>query len=160
MPNKTYWTTKPRNVIRYETVTFQHPDIDPVRLVANQYEAAQLGGQSYTPVAMRVKLPQQDKDPIASVTVSFPRAVVGEAFKQALKSIQPFNRIVPITMLVEVWLSSDTANPQQSWALFVGEDGIVLTGDAVQITGTDDNPMILGVSTIYDPAVFTGLELL
>lgn len=45
MTNIAYWTTKPNNVIRHETVTFQHPDISPVRLVANQYEAALLGCQ-------------------------------------------------------------------------------------------------------------------
>lgn len=155
-----FWTQKPNNVIKYETVTFSHPDIDDVFLVANQYDAALLGGNTYTPVRMDVKLPEQDKDPIASVQVSFPRAIVGESFKQALKTINPFNRIVPITMTVSVWLSSDTENPQQSWNLFVGEDGITMTGDTVQVTGTDDNPMVYDVSTIYDPAVFTGLELI
>lgn len=158
--NTEYWATKPNNVIRYETVAFSHPDIDDVLLVANQYDAALLGGNTYTPVRMDVKLPEQDKDPIASVQVSFPRAIVGESFKQALKTINPFNRIVPITMTVSVWLSSDTASPQQSWSLFVGEDGITMTGETVQVTGTDDNPMVYDISTIYDPAVFTGLELL
>lgn len=155
-----YWTVKPNNIVRYETVSFSHPDIDDVLLVANQYDAALLGGNTYTPVRMDVQLPEQDKDPIASVRVSFPRAVVGEAFKQSLKQINPFNSIVPIGMTVSVWLSSDITTPEQSWNLFVGEDGITMTGDTVQVTGTDDNPMVYDVSTIYDPAVFTGLELL
>lgn len=160
MTNITFWTQKPNDVIRYETVVFSHPDIDDVLLVANQYDAALLGGNTYKPVRMEVKLPEQDKDPIASVSVSFPRAVVGEEFKQALKQINPFNRIIPISMTVSVWLSSDIATPQQSWSLFVGEDGIAMTGESVQVTGTDDNPMVYDISTIYDPAIFTGLELL
>lgn len=155
-----YWTKKPNDVIRYETVEFQHVDIDTVKLVANQYDAVTLGGVEYTPVAMSVNTPQQDRDPIASVTAKFPRAVVGEAFKQALKQIQPLNRIQPIKMIVSVWFSFDVSAPQQSWELFVAENGIVFTGDSVQVTGTDDNPMIQGISTIYDPAVFTGLEVL
>lgn len=160
MTDITYWTQKPSNIIRYETVAFSHPDIDGVFLVANQYDTAFLGGNTYTPVRMNVKLPEQDKDPIASVSVSFPRAFVGEKFKQALKQINPFNRIIPISMTVSVWLSSDVITPQQSWNLFVGEDGITMTGDTVQVTGTDDNPMVYDISTIYDPAIFTGLELL
>lgn len=158
--NFKFWTTKPNNVIRYETVAFSHPDIDDVLLVANQYDAALLGGNTYIPARMEVKLPEQDKDPIASVSVSFPRAVVGEHFKQALKQISPFNRIVPISMEFSVWISSDVSVPQQSWNLFVGDDGILMTGDTIQVTGTDDNPMVYDVSTIYDPAIFTGLELI
>lgn len=155
-----FWSQKPNNVISYETVTFDHPDIDMVSLVANQFDPVTLGGVEFTPVTMQVRMPNQSTDPVASVSVSFPRAVVGDAFKQALKQITPYNRIIPITMTVQSWLSSDPNNPQYTWDLFIGEDGITMSSDTIQISGADDNPMVLGVSTIYDPAVFTGLDFI
>lgn len=154
-----FWSAKSPDP-EYLAVEFGHAEFDtPIRLVANQFAPVTLGGNVHTPCAMSIKPPEQNSDPIARFTVTFPRAVVGREFKRRLKAISVGGRLSPITVAYRHYIGSDLTTPAMSWQLYVARDsGIVFTAEAVQVTATDANPMRLDASVIYDPSVFTGLR--
>lgn len=153
-----FWATKSKRP-EYLAVVFDHPEFEsPIRLVANQFAEVTLGGFVHTPANMGIKPPEQSNEPIAKLTVSFPRAVVGRDFKQRLKAITDGGRLAPITVTYSHYIGSDLVTPAISWELFVARDGgIVFTAEVVQVSATDVNPMRLSAAVIYDPTVFTGL---
>ncbi len=155
-----FWTVK-SPLAEYHAITFDHPAFDaPFRLVANQFAAVTLGGNGHTPAPMTITPPDQKSDSQPKLTMVFPRLVVGRQFKQQLKLLKDSGSRAPITVAYDVYLGS-TATPQLSWSLYVAEQGgIQFSTDAVQVTATVDNPMRRQVGVVYDPAVFTGLEIL
>lgn len=152
-----FWATK-SSLPEYLTVTFDHPDMGTIRLVADQYAPVTIAGHEYTPAPMSITPPEQASDPIAKLRVSFPRAVVGREFKRRLKQISAAGRLSPIVVTYSHWIGSDLSAPVSSWPLYVDRDsGIVFSSETVQVTATDDNPLRLNCSEIYDPTVWTGL---
>lgn len=153
-----FWAQKSTRP-EYLTVTFEHPEMgEPIRLVADQFAPVTIAGNVYTPAPMSITPPEQTNDPIAKLRVGFPRAVVGREFKRRLKQISIGGRLSPISVTYAHWLGSDLSAPVSSWSLYVDRDaGIVFGPETVQVTATDDNPLRLNCSEIYDPAVWTGL---
>ena len=158
MTPEQFWAQK-SSLPEYLTVTFEHPEMgEPIRLVADQFAPVTINGNEYTPAPMAITPPEQTNDPIAKLRVSFPRAVVGREFKRRLKQISAGGRLTPIGVTYSHWIGSDLSAPVSSWLLYVDrEAGIVFSPDTVQVTATDDNPLRLNCSEIYDPAVWTGL---
>lgn len=158
MTPEEFWATK-STLAEYLTVTFEHPEMGaPIRLVADQFAPVVILGNEYTPAPMAITPPEQTNDPIAKLRVSFPRAVVGREFKRRLKQISIGGRLTPISVTYAHWIAADLTVPASSWSLYVDrEAGIVFGPDSVQVTATDDNPLRLNCSEIYDPAVWTGL---
>lgn len=155
-----YWATK-SSLPEYEAVVFTHPAFSaPIRLVANKFATVTLGGQPHTPVPMQVKPPDQAGGSQPRLTLSFPRAVVGREFKRQLALVAAAGSQAPIAVTYSLYLG-DTAAPQVTWSLYVADaSGVVFGRDAVQLTATDDNPMRRPATLVYDPSVWTGLEIL
>ena len=156
-----FWATKAR-LAEYHAVVFEHPAFSggPVRLVANQFEDLTLGGFVHTAAPMQITPPEQKSGDLSRMTVAFPRPVVGRQFKQRLREIQDSGSREPITMHYQVYLGATDA-PQMSWVLYASDKGGVSFGrEFVQVVAGDDNPMRLPAAEIYDPEVFTGLQLL
>lgn len=160
MDKRTFWTTK-SPLAEYHGVTFSHQSFDaPFRLVANQFAEVTLGGAVHTPAPMTIKAPDQRGDVQPKLTLAFPRAVVGREFKRQLRLIAATGSREPIAVSYAVYLG-DTAAPEITWNLYAAEDGgIQFSAESVQVTATIDNPMRRAVAPIYDPAVFTGLEII
>jgi len=159
MDKREFWSSK-SPLPEFHSVTFTHPAIGPFRLVANQFAPVTLGGFEHTPAPMTIKPPDQSSNAQARLTMAFPRQVVGREFKRQLALIVASGSREPISVTYAIYLG-DTAVPQLTWSLYVGDaSGVQFTADAVQVVATDSNPMRRAVGPIYDPSVFTGLEIL
>lgn len=158
MDKRTFWSSK-SPLAEFHAITFDHPSFGgPIRLVANQFEEVTLGGNVHTPAPMTVQPPEQKGDSRPRMQIVFPRAVVGEEFKRKLALVTGSRE--PIAVSYAIFLG-DTDAPQVSWDLYVADQsGVTFSNSSVQVTATDDNPMRRAVGVIYDPAVFTGLELI
>ena len=160
MDKKQFWATK-SPLPEFHAITFTHPSFDaPFRLVANQFEAVTLGGYVHTPAPMSITPPEQGNTAQPKLTMVFPRAVVGREFKRQLRLVQDSGSRAPISISYAVYLG-DTTTPQITWELYASQDsGIAFSTDGVQVSATVDNPLRRNVSVIYDPSVFSGLEIL
>ena len=160
MDKAVFWSTK-SPLPEFHAITFSHPAMAvPFRLVANQFAAVTLAGHVHTPAPMTIKPPDQSSDAQPRMTLAFPRQVVGREFKRQLAIIVASGSREPITVTYAIYLG-DTDAPQLSWDLYVSESsGITFSAESVQVVATDSNPMRRAVAPIYDPAVFTGLELI
>lgn len=49
-------------------------------------------------------------------------------------------------------------SPIQDWTLYVTEDGIRISRDTLEVQASDDNPMILNMSQVYDLDRYPGLS--
>lgn len=160
MDKREFWATK-SPLPEYHTITFEHPAFDaPFRLVADKFEPVTLGGNVHTPAPMAIKPPDKRSDAQAKLTLSFPRQVVGREFKRQLRLIAQAGSRDPITVTYAVYLG-ETDAPKVTWQLYAADGaGVSFDADTVQVVATDDNPMRRGVGLVYDPSVFTGLELI
>lgn len=160
MDRRTFWSSK-SPLPEYQAITFEHSSFEaPIRLVADKFEAVTLGGEVHQPVPMSIKPPDQRGDTKPKLVLSFPRAVVGRDFKRAIARIQGAAVVEPIMVAYSLYLG-ETVTPEVSWTLYISDvGGIVFSPEVVQVTATESNPMRLNVAEIYDPAVFTGLELI
>lgn len=160
MDKRTFWSTKSPDP-EFHAVTFAHPSFSaPFRLVANQFEEVTLGGFVHTPAPMTIRPPEQSGSAQPRLTLSFPRQVVGREFKRQLRLLDISGSRDPISVTYAVYLG-DTDAPEITWALYVSDQsGIQFNADVVQVTASDDNPMRRFAAPIYDPSVFTGLELI
>lgn len=159
MDKREYWTTKPP-LPEYEALTFTHPSFSaPIRLVINEFAPVTLGSNVHTPVPAQVKEPDQAGGQVR-LTIAFPRAVVGTEFKRQVRLVQAAGSVAPITCSYARYLG-DTVAPEVTWELYVSDSGgITITPDSVQVVATDDNPMRRPATLIYDPATWTGLQVL
>lgn len=160
MDKREFWATK-SPLAEYHSITFDHEDFDaPFRLVANQYAAVTLGGNVHTPCTMRLVPPENRSDGNPTLTMAFPRPVVGRQFKAALRLVAAAGSREPIEVTYAVYFG-ETATPGITWTLYVAEaGGIVFRADTVQVTATLDNPLRTVAAPIYDPTRFTGLVAL
>ena len=160
MTKEEFWATKP-TLAEYHGIVFEHPSFEqPFRLVANQFASVTLAGEIHQPAPMSIKPPDQKSDAQARLTMTFPRQVVGREFKRQLRLIQASGSREPIRVTYSIYLGETTA-PQMTWQLYASDaGGVQFSTDAVQVVATDDNPMRRAVAPIYDPSVFTGLELI
>lgn len=160
MDRSTFWATK-SPLPEYEAITFDHPSFDgPIRLVANQFAEVILGGNVHTPAGMSITPPEQKSDGSPRLTLVFPRQAVGREFKRQLRLIAAAGSQAAITVLYAVYLG-ETDAPKVTWTLYVAEQGgIQFNTDSVQVLATVDNPMRRSAALIYDPAIYTGLELI
>jgi len=95
---RTFWASK-SPLPEYQAITFSHPSFEgPIRLVADKFEAVTLGGNVHQPVPMSVKPPDQRGDSQPKLVLTFPRAVVGRDFKQAIARIQGAAVVDPIVV--------------------------------------------------------------
>lgn len=158
MTPEEFFSTRP-TVAEYHSIVFSHPNFSaPVRLVANQFAAVTLGGNAHTPCPMTITPPEQTGDASPKLTMQFPRAVVGREFKRQLKLTAGSRE--PISVTYALYYDS-LVTPKMTWQLYVSDTGGVTFGaESVSVTATDNNPMRQFFASIYDPAIFTGLELL
>lgn len=158
MTKEEFWATKSPKP-EYHAIVFEHPAFDgPIRLVANQFQAVTLGGFSHTPAPMTINPPDQTGSAQSKLTVTFPRQVVGREFKRQLKLTAGTRQ--PIVVRHAVYLD-DLTTPALTWKLYASDaGGITFTADGVQVVATDDNPMRRSAAEIYDPGVYTGLEII
>lgn len=157
--DRKFWAQKnPQQ--EWETLKISHPDLaSPVRLVGNAFTQKTFGGEVYTPCSMTRRDPQQDSDLVPTASVTFPRALIGDALAEAIKQITPAGWLTPFSATVATWWDSDRASPSKRWDLYIKENGITMNSESVTISLSDDNPMVRSVSLLYDTSVFTGLEL-
>lgn len=161
MNQREFWSTK-NPAPEYEALTFTHDDFSqPFRIVANKFEDETLGGFLHQAVRMDIVLPEVGKNVGGSMTIKFPRIVVGRTFSQELRRITIAGRYKPITVQYARYQSPDITTPVQTLTLYVsGTKGVAMNADSVQVIATVDNPMRRSVARIYDVSVFTGLELM
>lgn len=160
MDKRKFWSSK-SPLPEYHGITFDHPAFGgAIRLVANQFDSVTLGGNVHTPAPMTVQPPEQKGDTRPRLQIVFPRAIVGQEFKRKLALVAESGLLTPVTVNYDIYLG-DTDVPQMSWDLYIADQsGVTFSNSSVQVTATDDNPMRHAVGVIYDPAVFTGLELI
>ncbi|URI08776.1 hypothetical protein MW290_24680 [Aquincola tertiaricarbonis] len=160
MDKREFWTTKSK-LAEYHAVVFEHPAFEaPFRLVANQFQPVTLAGALHTPVPMDLRAPEQKRGSQPKLQLAFPRPVVGREFKRQLRRISAAGSRAPIAVTYAVYLGNTDA-PQVTWQLYAAEaGGVTFSGDQVQVTATDNNPMRRSAAEIYDPNIFTGLQLL
>lgn len=160
MDKAEFWSTK-SPLAEYHAIEFSHPAFSaPFRLVANQFAEVTLGGHVHTPAPMTIKPPDSKGDAQPKLTLIFPRQVVGREFKRQLRLVTASGSREPITVTYSVYLG-DTIAPEVVWQLYAAEaGGVTFSQDAVQVSATDDNPMRRAVAPVYDPSIFTGLELI
>lgn len=160
MTKEEFWAAK-SPLPQYQAVVFEHPAFEAsIRLVADVFEEVTLGGHVHTAAPMSIKPPDKSGEATAKLTLAFPRAVVGREFKRQLRRIRDAGYRDPIVVRYSVYLG-DTSAPQVSWLLYAAEEGgVVFNTDQVQVSATVDNPARRNVAVIYDPSVFTGLEIL
>jgi hypothetical protein len=156
---RAFWARKPVEA-RFETVVFTHPEFTaPFRLVRNEFAAVTLGGHAYTPVSMDIKPPKAGPNELPRLVVSFARQQVGRQFKAQLRRIRAAASRAPIAVTYAVWLQ-DTDAPKRSITLYASDQGGVSFDSAtVQVSATLDQLSRVSRAPIYDPAVFSGLEL-
>jgi hypothetical protein len=160
MDKRQFWATK-SPLAEYHAVEFDHPSFEsPIRIVANQFAPVTLAGEEHMPAPMTIKPPEQSADARVRLQIGFPRAKVGQEFKLRLRQVTDAGLQDPISVTYSVYLGTTDA-PQLTWELYVSDaNGVAFGREAVQVTATDDNPMRRAVAPIYDPADFTGLEIL
>lgn len=160
MDKRLFWSGK-SPLPEWHGITFDHPTFTaPIRLVANQFAPVTLGGAVHMPAPMSIRPPESKGDTQPKLTLVFPRAVVGREFKRQLRAIAAAGSRAPILVTYAIYLG-DTAAPQVTWGLYASDPGgVAFSAEGVQVTATDDNPMRRAVAPIYDPSVFTGLEIL
>lgn len=158
MDKDVFWATKsPRP--EWHAVVFTHSLFPaPFRLVANQFAEVTLGGYVHTPAPMTINPPRLTGDGLSKLEMAFPRQVVGRQFKQNLALLAGSRE--PIAVTYSVYLG-DTDAPELTRSFYVSDaGGVQFSAENVQVTATDDNPLRRAVALIYDPATFTGLELI
>lgn len=152
-----FWSQK-NPAAEFDTIIFTHPAFkEPVRLVANVYSDMTFQGVIYLACAMEVKKPEQGKDPVSSINVKFARPQVGDEFKSIIRQLDPFDWMTPITLRLMQFSETDPNTATQDWSLFITEDGIRLSRDTVEVQASDDNPMVMNTSQIYDLDTYPGL---
>lgn len=148
----------------YDTITFNHPEFkNPLRIVLNQFQAFTFNGHEYIPVSAKLNLPDQGSDLTPKLTLQFSRIHVGDAFKKIINDITPFGWQEPISMIYEQYNELSMNKPINRYLLYVSEDGIRFNRDSVQVTASDDNPMILAKpngesNPIYTIEEYRGLK--
>jgi hypothetical protein len=106
---------------------------------------------------MTLQKPEQGKDPISTASVKFSRPVVGDEFKEVIGKLNPFDWFTPITIRLQQFTELNMSVPIQDWTLYVTEDGVRINPTTIQIQASDDNPMILNTSQVYDIERYPGL---
>jgi hypothetical protein len=160
MDKAIFWSTK-SPLPEWHAIVFNNPAFDaPFRLVANQFAPVELGGIEHQPVPMTIEPPEQAADNQPRLRIAFPRQVVGREFKRQLRLIRAAGSREPITVTYSVYLGDRDA-PELSWELYASDTGGIQFGPStVQVTASDDNPMRRKVAPIYEPAEFTGLQII
>lgn len=144
-----YWTTKDAGV-EYDTITLEHPEIQPIRLVLNAFEKISLGGEIYTPCPGKVDLPEQNNDLLPSIKISLPRAIVGDRMNEEISKISIAGWLVPIKITYRNFIYKDLNTPIIEYKLSLSENGISYNKTTVQLTATDDNVLIMGLPHVSD----------
>lgn len=160
MDKAEFWATK-SPLAQYHAIVFDHAEFaTPFRIVANQFDTVTLDGNAHLPVPMQIKAPDVGIDSTAPLTMAFPRQVVGRQFKAALALVAAAGSRDPVQVTYSVYLGV-TSSPQITIVRYISDRaGVQFRGDVVQVQATVDNPMRRAPGLIYDPATFTGLELI
>lgn len=158
---RAFWSQKNPSA-EFDTISFFHPAFaNPVRLVANVFSDITFNGNIYLACSMKVTKPEQGKDPISAASIQFSRPQVGDEFKAIIRSMSPFDWLAsPITLQIQQFTEIDMNKPIQDWKLYVTEDGIRISRDVLEVQASDDNPMILNTSTLYELTRYPGLAYL
>lgn len=157
-----YWTQRPANVRKDETVEFYHPDFGYIRLVANLFNNKDfmVDGVMQTFTAAEMIVPSatdQGVDTTESGSIKFGR--VGQRFRDALLRITPAGAIrhgIRVTLRA---YREGVATPIYERVVFVRANGISIGAETVSVALSVDNPAILRNKTrFYDPTIWLGLQ--
>jgi hypothetical protein len=156
---RAFWSQK-NPAAEFDTITFNHPAFaSPVHLVANVYSDMSFNGNTYRACSMELTKPEQGKDPVSAIGVKFARTQVGDEFKAIIGAMDPFDWLAsPITLTLQQFTEDDGNTPIQDWTLYVTEDGVRISRETLEIQASDDNPMILNMSQVYDLDRYPGLS--
>lgn len=144
------------NRIFYETVTFEHPSFSTVNLVNNQHYPKTLGGIEYLPCNFEIAESQQSKTPIINATVKFTR--IAQDFKQKLKDWRGYSRMTAIECTHRIFDSADMQTAIREWTLYVKDCSLDVSSVNVSLSMT--NPLNKSIAKTYDPADWTGLQVM
>ncbi len=156
--NATIWTTKP-HLLEFDTISFTHSSIQPIYIVANQYDPVTIGGNVYQPCYVEVTYPKIDGEsqPEAGFTMS--RQVVGDLVQRTIRSIPPFMRIKePVKVTMSHWIESDLVTPMFSYELDLSNEGVSMSVESVTFKIEKVNTMTRSVARIYRLDEWSGLE--
>lgn len=157
MDRRTYEATK-SPLPTYHAVVIEHPLLPgPLRYVADQFAPVALGGHEHAPMPMQIQPPDRIGPAAPRLVVTMPRAAVGRTFKQMLRAISAAASRAPIRVTYCTY-TGGTAAPGEVWRMYAG--AIAFDAESVEASCTDSNPMQRYPAPIYDPSVFTGLELI
>lgn len=164
LSQREFWTQK-NPAEEFNTVTFDHPHFsEPIRLVLNKHEPKTLGGKVFKPVAGELNLPAQGSELIPKLDLRFSRVQIGDEFKQVINDMSPFDwQEKSVSVTFESYNSLSTDKPMHRYRLYTPESGIKFNRTTVQISATDDNPMILavprnGINPVYTVEEYPGLK--
>ena len=150
---------------RFETIEIYHPAIDTIRYVNNQFVdrqfpieagAARDAGLTVTFTAghFTVQPPDVSEDGVASMTIQLGR--IGTQIKQELKAIRDYSILNPNTTPAEFVYREYVDNVPSIFNSWIGV--VIIEGNNVAITASDDNPSSISVSTRYLSQNFPGLK--
>lgn len=153
-----FYATK-RKEAEFHCLTFDHPDFDaPIRLVFNQFADVTLNCNTYTATVGTVDTSTMEGE-TPSISITFPRIVVGRDFKKQLKKITDSGRMSPISGTYEKFIPSVQLAPVRQRTLHVVENsGIAMNGSSVTVKLGEVNRLTKDVADLYDISIFTGLE--
>ncbi len=104
----------------------------------------------FQPVAMEIP-----KVTNGQATIKFAR--IGQQFRSKLRMITLENSFTPISVTIRLY-KSNLVQPTFVSSLFVDNNGISLSEEAVTVRLSADNPSKISQSKyFYDPSVFVGL---
>ncbi len=108
---------------------------------------------------MDIRPPKPGPNEVPKLIISFARQQVGREFKAQLRRIREAASREPIAVTYAVWLQ-DTDAPKRSLTLYASDQGgVSFDPSTVQVNATLDQLSRVSRAPIYEPAVFSGLEL-
>jgi len=155
-----YLQKRPADTVFYETVTFEHPAIDTIRLVANQTRTYSFllnsAALSFKPVSMTVPTSENQNSKVDDAgAIVFGR--IGMAFRKEMRKITRYTGFEKLTATIAIY-SAENTEPVRLTELLVPKSGISINEESVSVKLTLDNPaMITKKERSYIPEIFVGL---
>lgn len=156
-----YLQKRPADATFYETVTFSHPAIGDIRLVANQFRAFNFlvdsVSQEFKPVSMSIPNAQNQNSKIDDAgSIKFGR--IGMMFRKEMRKVTRYTGFDQLKATIAIY-SAEFSEPVRVDELLVPKSGIAINEEAVTVKLTLDNPaMITKKERSYLPEIFVGLE--
>lgn len=157
MNRKTYFRTKPANVVLYETLQIHHPDIGWLRYVNGQQEPKEFGVDGVTevfePFGFEAGEPEQGEE--GEVVMSIQLGAVGAFITEKMKMIVDYR--APLKVVWGQYLSTDHSAPAIS--IDMEAETITIEDRVAAIRASQVNFAAYDVAVTYKTDVFPGLAV-